>query len=70
MNTAQYGLGSAPSFITPQTGLGYISAENAAKASMYGAEQQAAAARSAGKKSMLGGLLGGALGMFDINIGG
>jgi len=59
MDTAQYGLGSAPSFITPQTGLGYISAENAAQASMYGAEQQAAAARSAGKKSMLGGILGG-----------
>ena len=59
MNTAQYGLGSAPSFITPQTGLSYISAENAAKASMYGAEQEAAAARSAGKQSMLGSILGG-----------
>jgi hypothetical protein len=68
MNTAQYGLDPLDTVVSPQTSLSYQSAQDASKAGMYGAQQQAAAARSAGKKSMLGGLLGGALGMFNIDI--
>ena len=68
MGTAQYGLGSGPQFITPQTSLGYQSAQDASAASAWGMGQQAQAAKSAGKKSFAGNLLGGALGMFNIDI--
>ena len=68
MGTAQYGLGSAPQFVTPQTGLGYVSAVNTGLANMYGADKTAAAASSAGALGAAGSLAGGALGMFNIDL--
>ena len=56
---ADYGLTAGPEYVAPQSGLSYISAQNAAEAGMYGSQLEASARRSAGKKSMAGGILGG-----------
>ena len=64
---AQYGLASGPQFLNPESGLGFISQMAANEASMYGAQQQANAARSAGLMQGLGSLGGGIFG--NLNIG-
>lgn len=53
---------AGPQFINPESGLSYISQMAANKANMFGAQQQANAARSAGTMGMLGSLGGGLLG--------
>ena len=58
---AQYGLASGPQFLNPEAGLGFISQMAANEASMYGAQQQANAARSAGLMQGLGAIGGGFL---------
>ncbi len=53
---------AGPQFINPESGLSYISQMAANEANMFGAQQQANAARSAGMMGMLGSLGGGLLG--------
>jgi hypothetical protein len=59
---AGYGLQSAPQYLNPEAGLGYISNMAANQANMYGAQLAADANRSAGIFGGLGALGGGLLG--------
>ena len=56
---AGYGLNSQPQYLNPEAGLGYISSAAANQANMYGAQQAAAANRSAGIFGGLGAVGGG-----------
>ena len=56
---AGYGLQSAPQYLNPEAGLGYLSQQAANEASMWGAGQAADAARAAGMWGGLGALGGG-----------
>ena len=70
LGTAGYGLQSAPQYLSPETGLGYISNAAANEAAMWGAGQAAQAGRQSGLMgalgsiggSVLGGPIGGAIG--------
>jgi len=55
----QYGLTSAPQYINPEAGLGYISNMASNQANMYGAQQAAQATKQAGIFGGLGALGGG-----------
>jgi hypothetical protein len=59
---AKYGLQSAPQYLDPSAGLGYIQAQNANQASMYNAQLGANATRQAGMFGGLGSLGGGLMG--------
>ena len=59
---AGYGLQSAPQYLNPEAGLGYISQAAANEASMWGAGQAAGAERSSGIWGGLGALAGGLAG--------
>ena len=59
---ADYGLQSQPQYLNPEAGLGYISQAAANEASMWGAGQQASAARDAGMMNMIGSIGGAATG--------
>jgi hypothetical protein len=59
---AGYGLQSAPQYIDPSAGLGFIQNQNANQASMYNAQIGADAAKTAGMYSMIGSLGGAATG--------
>ena len=59
---AGYGLNSGPQYLNPEAGLGFIQNQATNAANMYGAQQAAAANRSAGIFGGLGALGGGLLG--------
>ena len=59
---AQYGLQSAPQYLNPESGLGFIQNQATNAANMYNAQIGADATRSAGMWSGLGSLGGGLLG--------
>ena len=62
---AGYGLNSGPQYLNPEAGLGFIQNQATNAANMYGAQQAAAATRSAGIFGGLGALGGGiATGVF------
>jgi hypothetical protein len=59
---AGYGLNSAPQYLNPESGLGYIQNQATNAANMYNAQVAADATKSAGLMSGLGSLGGGLLG--------
>ena len=61
---AGYGLSSQPSYLNPESGLGYIQNQATNAANMFAAQQAADATRKAGMFQGLGALGGGALGGF------
>ena len=63
---AGYGLNSGPQYLNPEAGLGFIQNQATNAANMYGAQQAAAANRSAGIFGGLGALGGGLLGNAEL----
>ena len=62
---AGYGLNSGPQYINPESGLGFISQQDANQANMYGAQVAANASRDSGLMSGIGAIGGGlAAGLF------
>ena len=61
LGTAGYGLQSAPQYLSPETGLGYISNQAANQAAMWGAGQAADARRQSGLTTALGTIGGAAI---------
>ncbi len=56
---AGYGLNSGPQYINPESGLGFISQQDANQANMYGAQVAANASRDSGLMSGIGAIGGG-----------
>lgn len=68
LGQAGYGLQSAPQYLNPEAGLGYIQTQATNAANMYGAQQQRAGAERAGLFSGVGSLAGGLLSNENIKI--
>jgi hypothetical protein len=61
---AGYGLQSAPQYLNPESGLGFIQNQATNAANMYSAQVAADATRDAGKMNMFGSIAGAGLGGF------
>lgn len=68
LGQAGYGLQSAPQYLNPEAGLGYIQTQATNAANMYGAQQSRAGAERAGLFSGVGSLAGGLLSNENIKI--